>query len=863
MAHYSPPTVSNMTPEDILDELKARLYDLGEARAHALRSPTLELYQLSLYAGTSLRITDIIVELLRNQLHATKESSHRRKYWTDYRDSLLESLRTPWGQCASKSGSQKCLGGSSGCETCRYSIRSIASQLNTLTLRFAETTFAPEGTYQEVQGQENESSRSDNRSSNPDLEAVQMELATTKSKLSEAEEKTGCLEKEQEQTQKELQTLRIELEDAKKELQTQKTGLENAKKKASNLLENRDQFRAAYQDMVDTINRCITVLISDKGNNKVRKEIILTVSLEHYDALNKGVTFQLQTLSKQHSLDEETNRRKALEQEALKHQHGRVKTLMKMEKHKEAEETAKSILYNRRKDLGKESEKTQDIFNDYCEILEKAVKLDMVEWEYLQIWYDSSLKKNKFRDGAGISLAQLNQRRDQIDESALWYRKVATRRLDREDVNGAANAALKMVVAQKSFHLSSESVETLKRIWKKADNNLNDDALSCGQELGQFFISVGKYEEAKDILLAVWKALQNRNGNEYIDRCIEVALALLSTIGELPNDDGGDLDNLHKSIAKLAEDKGDKKISLQHKHYLGCAQFSRMDTRGSEKTLKAAWEEAGAAAELGVNNVLTIQIGWDYGQAILAQPGREAEAMEVFRVLCLSSLLPIAKKKDDSRTSSRTLAQTTANLAIGRSYAELLIADAEACKNEEKQMATYKLAKDVLQRVWDEASPRVDKIREDRNSSALMDLLWIGDSYGECLAYLSGPSMAITVLTEVYNLRRSWTANAGEIETTARLLKEAHEALSRLKPVDSGRRTTDRKVSDDAGRAGQQSGGEAPHLPPPYLSPSGPTRGRARSRSPAPQPQPGSRLPTARKRARKVGLINYFAGVRG
>ncbi|OBT47583.1 hypothetical protein VE00_02904 [Pseudogymnoascus sp. WSF 3629] len=863
MTHYSPPTVSNMTPEDILDELKARLYDLGEARAYAPRSSTLELYQLSLYGTTSLRITDIIVELLRNQLHATKESSHRRKYWTDYRDSLLESLRTPWGQCASNTGSRNCPGGSSGCETCRYSILSIASQLNTLTLRFAETIFAPEGTYREVQGQENESSRSDNRSSNPDLEAVQRELASTKSKLSEAEEKTRCLEKEQEQTQKELQALKIELEDAKKELQTQKTELENAKKKSSNLLENRDQFRTAYQDMVNMINRCITVLISDKGNCKVRKEIILTVSLEHYDALNKGVTFQLQTLSKQHSLDEEANRRKALEQEALKHQHGRVKTLMKMEKHKEAEETAKSVLYNRRKDLGKESERTQDIFKDYCEILEKTAKLDMVEWEYLQVWHDDSLKKDKFRYGAGISLAQLHQRRDQIDESALWYRKVATRRLDREDVNGAANAALKMVVAQKSFHLSSESVETLRKIWKKADNNLNDDVLSCGQELGQFFISVGKYEEAKDVLLAVWKALQKCNGNEYIDRGIEVALALVSTIGQLPNDDGSDLDNLHKSIAKLAEDKGDKKVSLQHQYYLGCSQLRRMDAGGSEKTLKAAWEEAKAAAELGVNNVFTIQIGWDYGQAILAQPGRDADAMEVFRALCLSALLPITKKKDDSRTLSRTLAQTTANLTIGRSYAELLIADAEACKNEEKQMATYKSAKDVLQSVWDEASPRVDKILEDRNSSALTDLLWIGDSYGECLTYLSAPSKAITVLTEVSNLRNNRTANAGEIETTAGLLKDAHEALSRLKPVDSGKKTTDRKVSDDAGRAGQQSGGEAPYLPPPYFSPSGPTRERARSRSPAPQPQLRSKPPKARKRARKVGLINYFAGVRG
>ncbi|OBT54682.1 hypothetical protein VE04_07728 [Pseudogymnoascus sp. 24MN13] len=879
MAQY----LSSMTPEEeILGELRARLYDLGEARAYAPRSSTLELYQLSLYGGTGLRITDIIVELLRNQLHATKESSRLREHWTACRDNLLKTLRTPWGTCAANAGSRKCLGGSSGCEMCRYSILSIASQLNTLTLGFAGTTFAPEGTYREVQGQENESSPpDDNRPSKSDLEAVQKELSSTKSKLLEAEENSRCLEKVQELTQEELKTLKTELEDAKKEVETQKIELdnakkglqtlkielENAKKKATDLRGSREQFRTAYHNMANRTNECIRVLTSDKGNSKTKKDTILTatmrkdiltVSLELYDALNKDVTSRLQALPKQHSSDEDTNRRRALEQEALGHQHGRVKTLMKMGKHKEAEETAKRVLYDRRKHLGKDSEKTQDIFKDYCVILEKGVgeKLNAVEWEYLQVWFDDSLMDDKFRDGAGISLAQLSQRRDQIDESALWYRKVATRRLARDDVNGAANAALKMVAAQKSFHLSSESVETLRKIWgKAADINLTDDVLSCGQELGQFFVSVGNYKEAKEVLLVVWKALEKRSGNEYIDRCIKTALTLVSTIGHLPNDDGGELDELYKSIAKLAEEKGDKKISLQHQYQLGLAQLSRMETGDSEKTLKAAWEEAKAAAELGVNNVLTIQIGWSYGRAILSQPGRDADAMDVFRLLCKTALLPIGHKKDDSRP----LALTVANLTIGRSYAELLIADAEAWKDKEKQMATYKSAKETLRMVWNEASPRVDKILGDRNLDALTDLLWIGDSYGECLTYLRDPSKAITVLTDVFNLRSKWTTNTSDIETTSELLKEALVAQSKLKYAESAKKATDKKVVDDAAKAGQKSGGDVPHL-----SPSGPNRERAKSPAPPAQPaHPRPKPPKARKQSRRVGLFRYFAGIQG
>ncbi|KFY58622.1 hypothetical protein V496_06054 [Pseudogymnoascus sp. VKM F-4515 (FW-2607)] len=858
MAHCLSPM---MPEEEILGELRARLYDLGEARAYAPRSSTLEMYQLSLYGGTGLRITDIIVALLRNQLHATKESPRLREHWTAYRDKLLEALRVPWSGCARNTGSKKCLGGSSGCEVCRYSILSIASQLNTLALGFAGTTFASEGTDREVQGQKNESCSPNNRSSKPDLEAVQKELALTKSKLLEAEENSRCLEKVQELTQKEqqilkieledakkeLQTLNTELEDAKKELQTLNTELENAKTEASDIQKNREQYMTAYRNMTETINKCIKVLISDKGNSKARKDIILAVSLEHYDALDKDVTFRLETLSKQHPPDEDTKQRKALEQEALEHQHGRVKTLMKMDKHKEAEETAKSVLDNRRKNLGKDSEKTQDIFKDYCVILEKGVRLEAVEWEYLQVWFDDSLKDDKFRDGAGISLAELSQRRDQIDESALWYRKVAIRRLARLDVKGAANAALKMVATLMSFHLSSESVDTLRKIWEKADINLSDDVLSCGQELGQFFVSIGKYKEAKDVLLAVWKALQKCSGDEYIDRRIMTALALVSTIGQLPDDDGGDLDELYKSIADLAKVKGDKKVSLQHQYQLGCVQLSRMNTKEAETTLKAAWEEAKAAAPegLGANNILTIQIGWSYGQALLSQPDRDADAKEVFKVLCKAALV---QKRDDSRT----LAQTVANLTIGRSYSELLLADAEACKDEERQLATYKLARDTLRNVWDEASLRVVKILEDRNLDALKDLLWIGDSYGECLTYLSAPTKAIAVLTEVLNLRKKWTTDTSEIETTSELLKEAVVAKSNLKQVDSPKKTMDKPVANDPGKVGQKSGGDAPHL-----SPSGPNKERAKS--PARPAQPKPKPPKARKG--RVGLLRYFAGI--
>ncbi|KFY37453.1 hypothetical protein V495_07170 [Pseudogymnoascus sp. VKM F-4514 (FW-929)] len=850
MALYLSPNVSNMTEEDILDELRARLYDLGEARAHSFRSPTSAPYQLSLYGGTGLRTTDIIVKLLDSQLHIIKESPRRREYWTACRDRLLEALRTPWGRCDSNPGSQKCLGGSSGCDTCRYSIQSITRQINTLALGFAGT-YAPEVANGEVQGQGNESSQSNNQSSKPGLDDIQNELALTKSKLLEAEEKTKCLEKEKEGAQKELKTL--------------KTELENATKDAINLTENRKQSKKAYDSLANAINKSIKILESDKSNPRIRKEIILKASLEHYDALIKDVTFQLQALPTKHPLDEETTRRVSeLEKETIGYQHGRVKALMKLDRHKEAEETAKGVLNSRRKLLGKEAEKTQDILRDYCAVLEKSVKLDEVEWEYLKIWLDSSLKDDKFRDWAGISLALLSQKRDHIDESALWYKKVAIRRLGRFDVNGAAEAALKMVTAQKSFHLSSESVDTLKKTWDKADSNPNDDVLSCGQELGQFYVSVGKYKEAKGVLLAVWKALQKRSGDEYIDRGISVAMTLVSTIGQLPNDDGSDLEELYKSIAESAKIKGDKKTSLQYQHQLGlgrskgprnqyqlgCAQLSRSDTVDSEKTLKAAWEEARGPEGLGSKNVLTIQIGWSYGRAILSQSGRDADAMEVFRVLCDSALLPLKAKKDDNRT----LAQTIANLAIGRAYAELLLADAEACKIEKEQRPKYKLAKDVLEKVWTEAHQRLDKILESRNLDALTDFLWIGDSYGECQTYLGYPPTAIKVLTEVFELRSKWIQNTSEIETTSDLLKEALEAQAKAKQREM-EKEKEKKAAEEAAKAGQKAGQEGSPLSPPGPKLEGLKSPLLAEKVVQPKPKP----PKARKQKR-VGLIRYFAG---
>lgn len=222
-------------------------------------------------------------------------------------------------------------------------------------------------------------------------------------------------------------------------------------------------------------------------------------------------------------------------------------------------------------------------------------------------------------------------------------------------MGGAANSALKMVAAHKSFHPSFESVDMLEKIWRKGqerlaqeadtDTGLVENVLACGHELDKSFASGGKYKEAKEVLWAVWKVPQKSVGSEHNARCIQAALTLVSIMPLLPSDagdgsssgsgGGGDLDELYEAITEQAKLGGDKELSLRYQHRLGCAQLGRGAFQDAEKTLGSACKAAqdSKLPGLGKNSVFTLQIGWDYGQAILSQPERDDDAAKHFATL--------------------------------------------------------------------------------------------------------------------------------------------------------------------------------------------------------------------------------------
>jgi len=814
------PRVSNMKADEIFEELRTRLYDLGEARSHVLLNSASDRHQLSLFSG--LRISDMIVELLRYKWYDGKEPSLRQDDWKARRDDLVEVLRMPWSLCASNSNGPNCPGGSTGCEWCRYSILSVAGQLNTLALGFAGTAFVPKDEGRGLQDQEKDREAAGERGEDTaNLDSIKQELASARSELSEAQKTIEQLQKDNAST----------ASDHKKD----KEFLEKLKK--------------VYDSMTEKVKECTKLLKSFKGSSTVWE-----VASKQCEALNDMVNFQLDEGLAMENIGEKDSaeRRRMLKQEARGYQHQHVQALMKIDKHSKAEKMAKEVLDQSRRHSGKDASETQAIFKDYCEILTKVGKVQGAEFEYLQIWYDQDLESHDFRDEAGMSLAQLKQRHDEVEEAALWYRKVAARRLARLDVDRAAQVTLKMVSAQKQLRLSPESAEMLKKIWAKADDQPTPAVLSCGQELGFFLVSVGKYGEAKAVLAAVWRGLE-KYGDEYLDKRTRVALSLAAIVPELVDGDDSDLQDLYEWISDRAKSKVDKKLSLKFQYQLGCLQLSRGDSEGAEKTLKTAWQEAKGAEGLGPSDELTIDIGCEYGQAILANGRREADAKAVFEELWKA--LDTAKKIKAVRTARPHIVSV---LTTARHYAELLLEEAEACETEEKQKAGYKTAKKVLESAWKVAWPGRDKLVADRNLASLVDLLWTGDTYGECLVYLGRPDEAVGVLTDVLEWRKIWNSDAAEINITSGLLKDARDADARLKkaanpgPKDKPPGPKE-KPPGGAGTTPDVSAGSDNLRPLPVA---GLTGQRERGKSPAPQPKP--KPPKARKQPNTTRLLRFL-----
>ncbi|RMZ75428.1 hypothetical protein DV737_g5288, partial [Chaetothyriales sp. CBS 132003] len=802
MAHHPLQTADKMAPEDVLEELKARLYNLSMP---VPANPAAEPIQLSLYHNTGLRITDMIVELLRNKFLVGNARSFHDAAREDGRtmNCLLENLRTPWGRCSGRPGESTCAGGSSTCWTCRYSVILIAGQINYLTLEYSglpRTEKSQTGHGWASQPGPTE----DLGGEKPDVEAVRKEFS---SKVSGLEQKIKDLENDKASAEKTVKN------DAKKLGESQ---------------ERLRKLKSAYDQMADTVKDCVKYLPFDKENTDKadKKKIIWEVGAKQYNALYGMAMFQIEDLA-----EEKTSERKTLKLDALEYQHRHVKALMKVGKYGDVEKMAKSVLDERRHRPGRQDEKTRDIFKDYCEILEHVNKADVVEREYLQTWCDETLDK-ELRCEAGTNLAHFKQRRNENEEAAVWYRKVAAFQLASSDVYLAADSALKMLTAQKSLYLNPESANMLKAIWEQAQKRFTSDpnvhlsgtVLSCGQELANFLIGVREYTKAEEVLFSIWEGLGKYGGDEYEDKRAAVARFLISISTQAVEKDN---DILLKTISKHAESKVDKKLSLQYKWLLGCLYNRRGDPQKAEETLRAAYKEARALDGLSPSNILTIQIGWDLVQAILDQPGRDAKAE--FRSLW-EALKPSLKEKD----SDRPMARSVVILTTGSSYAELLINEAKSCQDKTKQMDTYSLAKDILSIVW-KVKPRIEKFVEHRNPTALADLLRSRDLYGECLVHLGYPSEAVETLTEVLDIRVRWMPNTDGIGSTSTLLEDAREA--NLKNI-KGKKVDDKKKADGE-KADEKKAAR-------YQANAGADK--------------STRYPNRQKEPRGMGLLRYLAG---
>ncbi|ETI21697.1 hypothetical protein G647_08044 [Cladophialophora carrionii CBS 160.54] len=115
------------------------------------------------------------------------------------------------------------------------------------------------------------------------------------------------------------------------------------------------------------------------------------------------------------------------------------------------------------------------------------------------------------------------------------------------------------------------------------------------------------------------------------------------------------------------------------------------------------------------------------------------------------------------------MANTAAILITARPYAELLMEAAESCRDQKVQKVAYRVARKVPSEAWTTGKPHVRKLVEEWNWTTLTDLLWVGDSYGQCLTYLRAPSTAVGMLEEVFQIRKTWKPDADETATTLAL----------------------------------------------------------------------------------------------
>lgn len=754
--------MTSIKADDLFQELGPRLYEWGDSRSPVLQTSPSETQQLPLYYG--LRTSDIVVELLRYKWHYDKPGT-RQDDWRARLHALLEALRMPLGRCSVHSNSPNLQAGTVPCGSCRYSLLSIAGNVNTLALGFPgiPSLLIPGGDALEDKGVPSKEAA--------ELEGVKLELTTLSSKLSEAQKTIADLRDEKLAVEQKMKAA----EEAAKKTTSERDYYQEALRKV----------QRAYHLMGEAVEAADELAKSNDGSLTTNTAWKMVDKL--LEALGDRASFQLKegiAMKNLANKDDEKRECKRLGNDEMEYRHRRVRALLNVGGTlygTTAKELAEELLNQRREMLGRDAPETKEIFRDYCKALKRLSKPKVLENEYVHVWHDQSIQDSDFIEEAGIGLAELKLGRDEKEEAVLWYRKVAARRFDRGQGDLAAEAAVKMVMVQKPLFLGSESLKLLVKIWEKygvfekTRASPSKIVLSCGQEAGALLVSHGKYAEAKAVFMEVWRALEDHGGKE-LERRALIAQSLATIIlDHLPghDEDLRELSEWMSSSLELARTRDDKKATLRFQYHLGCLWDGRRDHIEAEKTLRAAWNNASKEVGDGSeDDELAINIGAACVQAILAQADREADAKKLSEEIWQKLTKILSKKK-------LSLTQQVMLLTAARPYAEVLLYEASNANDEEKEEKS-KTANDVLEKAWNKASAGGKELVKTQNFAPLADLLWIGNMYGAYLTHFGLPAKAIEVLKVVEGLN-SWNLDPEEVDVTYDNLKKAQMAIAEEK----------------------------------------------------------------------------------
>lgn len=758
---------TSMESDNTLEELKLWLDSHGEARAPASESEPVTIFH-------STQNSEIIIELMRYKLYHAYNNTD--PYWSSERDKWKAQYECLLGDvrktCIPESpGHSTCMKGGTlslyGCNIFRHNISSIATQINNLALGFSMAKILKQtaGIYR----------------------------CATDDKVPEA----------QEHLQRELDTVLSERDFEKSELGKIKTRvdqLQSEKSELTALVEKQaSDFQALQKDAADSakLRSAIEILkgevkagVSRFNTNKIASKAVLETITSQYSALEAFVKFQLESIPK----EDGSREREDLDKEADGYRHRRLQVLMKLKEFNSAEPLAKDILDWRISNLGKKSKDTQEVFMDYCKILEERKQFPAVAIEYENAWSDDNWANSKFKGKVGKELARLHYTQEDWEKAVVWYSKVADHRLNHGGKKGAAKSALKMASVQLQIarQLSPSSIDTLGKIWDMVPkdrkfnpkNTLHDSVLSCGQKLATDFITAGKDDEAKPILMVIWRGLDEKS-KKHIAIKLATAHLLVGNLRRLGGDDHhGDLDTIQEWIVQRTKDAGSVERSLQYQHQLGCVQPSRGDAQDAENKPQKTWARGIKEEELASSH-LTIQFGWGNARAITDSGDQQNEAKDIFQKLW------DALKTSPGPRDPSTLSRAIVVLTIGRLLGELLLPEVAADGQGlgEKQKADYVEADKVLSSAWNEALPKMSQFISMRQVKAMADLLWVGDAYGESLMHTGHPSEAVSVLKRVLQWRKAWYMTSDELTHTSQLLNDARNAL-RAVPMAAEESTT-------------------------------------------------------------------------